>query len=294
MNERAKFTKRILRIGIGIGVLCLLLISSEAMARTDESMPAPANTSLQEGMGLNVVVFDDLNENEVRDNGEQGVGGIIVTVYSVGDDGGQQVDEKTTDPSPSGQATFPTLDPGNYRVVINIPESLSPNYATLTGNDRFVTVLADLQTEVTFPVIQVGTQATATTAPTSPPGQTPTTGPTFTPTLTPSPTNTPQPTNTGVPTNTPVTATGTLGPTATNTATPTKTATPTPTGTLFPITPILITTTPGVFVTTTPIPGVSRLPDTGVGSEALLWAVGFGALMLMAAVLRRFLRRETG
>ena len=293
MNERAKLTKRLLRIGIGIGVLCLLLISSEVMARTDDSMPASADTLLQEEDGtLRVIVFDDLNENEVRNNGEPGVGGIDVEVFSTGDDGGNMVDSGTT--ISSGEEVF-TLDPGNYRVMISIPDSMS--YATIAGEDRFVSVLAGLDTEVTFPVIQVGTQATATTAPTSPPGETPTTGPTFTPTFTPSPTNTPRPTNTPLPTDTPIqspTSTGTVSPTPTNTPTPTETATPTPTGTLFPITPILITTTPGVFVTTTPIPGVTRLPDTGVGSEALLWAVGFGALMLMAAGLRRFLRRETG
>lgn len=292
MNERAKLIKRFLRIGIGIGVLCLLLISSEVMARTDDSMPASANTSLQDTGTLRVIVFDDVNENEVRNRGEPGVSGINVEIFSTGDDGGSSIDSETT--NSSGEATF-TLDPGNYRVTISIPDTFS--YATLAGEDRFVSVLADLDTEVTFPVIQVGTQATATTAATSPPGETPTTAPTFTATLTP--TVTPSPTNTSVMTNTPV-STDTPGPTATNTSTPTQTATPTqtttptPTGTLFPITPILITTTPGVFVTTTPIPGVTRLPDTGVGSEALLWAVGFGALMLMAAGLRRFLRRETG
>lgn len=293
MNERARIAKRIFRIGIGIAVVSLLLITSTAMARTATSTPASANTSLQQGNGsLRVVVFNDLNENEVRDNGEQGVPNVDVEVLSV--DEGQSASPETGTTDSDGTVEF-DLPPGNYRVTISLSEQ---SYSTIAGSDRLATVLANLRTEVNFPVIQVGTQATATIESTSPAGQTPTTAPTFTPTLTPSPTNTPRPTNTRLPTNTPSgspTATGTVGATATNTATPTETASPTPTGTLFPITPILITTTPGVFVTTTPVPGAAgRLPDTGVGSDALLWAVGFGALMLMAAGLRRFFRRETG
>lgn len=253
-------------------ILLLVLAALPSMAHPALPSFQPTASHLQATGSLVVTVFHDLNQNQVQDAGEPGLGGVNVKVFIISDGVSGPIATGTT--GSDGRATFTGLNPAQYRVEI---EPLT-SYAAIAGNSRLVTVLGGLETNVAFPLVEI---QTPTPGPSPTQGATPTTAPTFTPTATPSPTNTPLPTDTPF-----------VSPTPTGSATPTatQTATPTPTGTLFPITPILITTTPGVYVTVTPSGPVSRLPDTGAGGAPLVWAVGFGLLMLAAAGLRRLFR----
>lgn len=255
----------------------LLLVLTALPSLAHPALPPFRLTALnlQATGSLVVTVFHDLNQNQVQDAGEPGLGGVTVKVFIISDGVSGPIATGTT--GGDGRATFTGLNPAQYRVEI---EPLT-SYAAIAGSSRLVTVLGGLETNVAFPLVEI---QTPTPGPSPTQGATPTTAPTFTPTSTPSPTNTPPP---PPPTDTPF-----VSPTPTGSATPTPTQTPTatPTGTLFPITPILITTTPGVYVTVTPSGPVSRLPDTGAGGAPLVWAVGFGLLMLAAAGLRRLFR----
>ena len=255
------------------GAILLLALATVPSLARPSSPPLPGDSASFQATGtLVVAVFHDLNQNQVQDPGEPGLSGVDVKVFLVSDGVSGPIATGTT--GGDGKATFTGLNPAQYRVEI---EPLT-SYAAIAGESRLVTVLGGLETNIAFPLVQI---QTPTPGPSPTQGATPTTAPTFTPTTTPSPTNTPPPTDT--PFLSPA-------PTGSATPTPTQTATPTPTGTLFPITPILITTTPGVYVTVTPSGPVTRLPDTGGGGEELLWAIGFGFLLLIVAGLRRLFR----
>ncbi len=255
------------------GTILLLALATVPSLAHPSPPPAQHSTALFQATGtLVVTVFHDLNQNHVQDAGEPGLSGVNVKVFLVSDGVSGPIATSTT--GGDGKATFTGLNPAQYRVEI---EPLA-SYAAIAGKTRLVTVLGGLETNIAFPLAQI---QTPTPGPSPTQGATPTIAPTFTPTPTPPPTNTPLPTDTPLVSPT---------PTGSATPTPTQTATPTPTGTLFPITPILITTTPGVYVTVTPSGPVYRLPDTGGGGMPLMWAVGFGLLMLAAAGLRRLFR----
>ncbi|GEM_PF-3716790 len=258
----------------GLLLLALAVVPSLAAPASPEMRPQRGRV-FQAGGTLNVIAFHDLNQNQVQDAGEPGLSGVGVQVFLITDGVSGPVASGTTDST--GRITFSNLSPAQYRVEI----SPLTSYAAIAGETRLVTVLGGLETNVAFPLVEI---QTPTPGPSPTQGATPTVAPTFTPTPTPPPTDTPPP---PPPTDTPFVS---PTPTGTTTPTPTETATATPTGTLFPITPILITTTPGVYVTVTPAGPVTRLPDTGADALALVWAVGFGVLMLVAAGLRRLFR----
>lgn len=280
MNEHRLSQLCGIRTVVGLVLLFLLVIVPEAMARSEAPSDIYERVSFQTGEGTLIVrVFEDANQNQRLDGGEGGVAGVIVRVSVVENGVGTPIEQTTP---ADGVVEFTGLTPGNYQVeVAQLPDT----HATLAGDERFPTVLAGMETEVFFPLTTLGApepQPTATQAATPTSAPSPTASPTPTVTNTPLPTDTPPPSPTAA-----------QSPTATGTATNTPTTTPTPsvTATLFPITPILITTTPGVLVTTTPVPqAVDQLPDTGVGATPLLWAAGFGLLMLVAAGLRRVFR----
>ncbi|GAP61993.1 hypothetical protein ARMA_0416 [Ardenticatena maritima] len=254
--------KRLLFL-LGCALLLMLGVGGQAAFFADVALAQGGTGSIQG------TVYLDANGNQAFDPGETPVQGVLVRLYALGDNT-VLAQQTTTTASPN--YLFTNVAAGQYRVEI---DTTGTAYSPSGGNERIVTVFAGLASEANFPVLQ--RQATATPPPGATPALTPTSQPTFTATPPPPPTSTPLPTSTPIPSPTP---TGTVTPT------PTQTPTPSPTGTLFPITPILITTTPGVYVSVTPSV-VSRLPNTGGGNMALLLAIGFGTLLVFVAGLRR-------
>ncbi|MCZ7569167.1 MAG: hypothetical protein M5U01_11360 [Ardenticatenaceae bacterium] len=295
MRIPTKTSSSVMRLMVLCTVFGLFGVSSAwaSAAHLDRTERRPAQTDPGAGT-IDGTVFNDLNLNQVRDTGEPGVAGATIELY---DAGGALVGSRSSDSN--GFFEFATVPAGNnYRLrLVN-----SVGFATTSGDERVVTVLTDTSIQVAFALYQPGAAATTPTSE-SGPRETPTLGPTFTatptstPTLTPVPTDTPIPTNTSGPTETLPPSTTPTPPTATPSPTPSTTPTVTPTGTFFPLTPIAtyITTTPGVRVTVTPAATPARtageLPRTGSGMP-LLWALGFGAIMIGAGLARRLFFRN--
>lgn len=292
MRIQTSITAPLVRLTLLCALLSLTGVSTVWAAPAHPGRAEHQRAQTDPGTGtIRGIVYNDLNLNQVRDTGEPGVASATVELF---EDGGTPIASHVTDAS--GSFEFADVPAGrNYRLKLMNPEG----FATTSGDERVVTVLKDTTVEVAFALYQ---PSAAANTPTGEPGprETPTLGPTFTPTPTNTPTPTPVPTDTPVPTETPR-PTDTVAPTVTTTVTPSLTPsvspTPSPTGTFFPLTPIAtyITTTPGVMVTVTPAatPGraAGQLPTTGSGTP-LLWAVGFGVLMVSAGLARRLFFRS--
>ena len=76
-------------------------------------------------------IWKDLNKNGIQDAGEEGFSGITVALYTC--DGGWL--NIITETDANGKYLFKNLEPGNYKVAMNIPDGwlLSPKNR---GNDR--------------------------------------------------------------------------------------------------------------------------------------------------------------
>lgn len=158
-------------------------------------------------------MYEDLNNNGLRDEGEPPVPGAKIEASEYISKTFLQIFTTGAD----GRYWFDYLQPGAYRVREIEPP---PGYitSTLWYVDFDQTVYAGQTWTWDFPNEWVGPTRTATPTPTSTPTKTPTRTPTATPTATFTPTETPTPT----PTETP---TATLTPTETPTPTPTATET---------------------------------------------------------------------
>ncbi|MEO1373242.1 MAG: SdrD B-like domain-containing protein [Cyanobacteria bacterium J06635_10] len=75
-------------------------------------------------------VYRDTNGNGTQDPGEEGIGGVNLTLTSAGPDGDFGTPDDTTQTTTTdenGIYGFPNLPPGNYRVVVdNPPDGLTP------------------------------------------------------------------------------------------------------------------------------------------------------------------------
>ncbi|MFN8498612.1 MAG: SdrD B-like domain-containing protein [Anaerolineae bacterium] len=143
-----------------------------AQLPTATPTPSPTPTAIitvAPGLGaVQGIVFNDANQNGVKDGGEQGVPGVTVTLL-----GPNNTVVATTTTGPTGAYSFPNLAPGPYTVQVTTPNG----YFNTTPVTQPVTAPANGAGSADFGISQTPLPATAT------PTRTPT--PTATPTVSP-------------------------------------------------------------------------------------------------------------
>ncbi len=183
--------------------------------------PTPTATPTQCYRSIYGHVYEDANLNGSKDNGEAGIGGVLVTIEG-------PVNSSTLTYN-DGTYAFVGVPTGDYTITITPPTGMiatSPNPLHVTMLSPACYVLADQNFGLASATPTPTPTGILTDTPT--PTSTATWTPTLTATLTPTPT--PLPTATETPTDTP-TSTWTPTDTSTPTWTPTHTPTLTPTNT---------------------------------------------------------------
>jgi hypothetical protein len=95
-------------------------------------------TTAATGAAVGDAIWDDQNGNGVRDSGEPGIAGVVVTLY---DDAGSAVDTSVSDDN--GVFRFASVTAGDYRVgVSNLPDGYTFT-AAMRGADHTVDSDAD-------------------------------------------------------------------------------------------------------------------------------------------------------
>ncbi len=94
---------------------CISIDSGEVDLTWDAGMYAlpPATATVGD------LVWEDLNQNGILDSGETGLGGIEVRLISCDD---TLMAERSTMTDPDGMYSFSDIEPGNYRLYVDLPD----------------------------------------------------------------------------------------------------------------------------------------------------------------------------
>lgn len=116
--------------------------NNESEVETPVDQPPPPPPSSPRG-SIGCSVFDDLDQNGIRDAGEAGVAGVTIRLLNA-----QNVAVASTVTAADGSYSFASLTPGTYTVVQDQPKGYSPT----TAVTRQVEVLANQNVAACFGV----------------------------------------------------------------------------------------------------------------------------------------------